>query len=141
MDTKKIGIFIQEERKKLNLTQDELANKIYTSNKAISKWETGKGLPNVENLKVLAKIFNVSINEILQGQRDVKDSDIIITETLKNSKKIKIINFILTCLVGISFCLLEVVLVVANVSRTYGIIIFIIFFLTGLIIEYVSKHQ
>lgn len=141
MDTKKIGVFIQEERKKLNLTQDELANKIYTSNKAISKWETGKGLPSVENLKELSKIFNVSINEILQGQRDVKDSDIVITETLRNSKKIKIINFILTCLVGISFCLLEAVLVVANVSRTYGIIIFIIFFLTGLIIEYVSKHQ
>lgn len=46
-----------------------------------------------------------------------------------------------TYLVGINFCLLKVVLAVTNVSKTYGIIIFIIFFLTGLIIEIVSKHQ
>lgn len=65
MNSELIGKFIQEERKKLNITQEELASMIHVSNKAVSKWENGKGIPNIDYIVLLAKTFNVSVSEIL----------------------------------------------------------------------------
>lgn len=62
MNSEVIGKFIQGERKKLNITQEELANMIHVSNKAVSKWENGKGMPSVDYIVLLAKTFNVFSN-------------------------------------------------------------------------------
>ena len=58
---------LQELRKKSGMTQDELAQRLYVSRAAISKWESGRGYPNIDSLKSLAKCFSVSIDALLSG--------------------------------------------------------------------------
>ncbi len=62
MQTKDI---LQELRKKHNLTQDELAEKVFLTRQAVSRWEAGETVPNVETLKLLSKLYDVSINTLL----------------------------------------------------------------------------
>lgn len=69
MDYNKIGNFILNERKALKLTQAKLAEKLFVSEKTVSKWETGKGIPDTNSLPKLCEIFNISINELLNGER------------------------------------------------------------------------
>jgi len=56
---------LQNLRKQNSLTQEELANKLFVSRTAISKWETGKGYPNLESLQTISNLFKVSINDLL----------------------------------------------------------------------------
>ena len=58
---------LQELRKQKGLTQEELAETLYVSRAAISKWESGRGYPNIESLKAIAKFFSVTIDELLSG--------------------------------------------------------------------------
>ena len=69
MDYNKIGEFIETERKAQKLTQAKLAEKIYVSEKTVSKWENGKGVPDTNLLPKLCEIFGVSLNELLSGER------------------------------------------------------------------------
>lgn len=69
MDYKKIGDFICKERKLKKLTQAKLAQKLFVSEKTISKWENGNGVPDTNSLQKLCEVFNVSINELLNGER------------------------------------------------------------------------
>lgn len=75
MDAKVTGCFIAQLRKELGLTQKELAEKLEVTDKAISRWETGKGLPDTSLLKPLAEILGVSVGELLSGKR-MDDSQI-----------------------------------------------------------------
>lgn len=59
---------LQELRKKNNLTQEELAEKLYVSRTAISKWESGRGYPGIESLKAISKFFSVSLDELLSSE-------------------------------------------------------------------------
>lgn len=59
---------LQELRKQKNLTQEELAEQLFVSRTAISKWESGRGYPNIESLKAIANFFNVTIDELLSGE-------------------------------------------------------------------------
>ena len=65
MNQEKIGKFISELRKKKNMTQLDLANKLGVTDRAISKWENGRGLPDLSLLKPLCEELNISINESL----------------------------------------------------------------------------
>ena len=56
---------LQELRKQRGLTQEELAEKLYVSRTAISKWESGRGYPNIESLKAIAKFFGITVDELL----------------------------------------------------------------------------
>ena len=56
---------LQELRKQKGLTQEELAEKLYVSRTAISKWESGRGYPNIDSLKALTEFFSVTIDELL----------------------------------------------------------------------------
>ncbi len=60
---------LQELRKSKGLTQEELAEKLYVSRTAVSKWESGRGYPNIESLKEISKFFSVSIDELLSGEK------------------------------------------------------------------------
>ena len=62
------GEIIKKLRTDNRLTQDELAEKIYVTRTAISKWESGRGFPNIESLKAISKYFSVSLDELLSGE-------------------------------------------------------------------------
>ncbi len=69
MDYNKIGDLIARERKAKKLTQAKLAEKLFVSEKTISKWENGNGIPDTNTLPKLCEIFKISINELLNGER------------------------------------------------------------------------
>ena len=58
---------LQELRKQKGLTQEEIAKELYVSRAAIAKWESGRGYPNIDSLKDIAKFFSVSIDELLSS--------------------------------------------------------------------------
>lgn len=59
---------LQELRKQKGLTQEELAEALYVSRTAISKWESGRGYPSIDSLKAIAKFYCVTIDELLSGE-------------------------------------------------------------------------
>ncbi len=69
MDQEKIGKFIAKVRKEQNLTQIELAEKLGITSKAVSKWECGKGLPDASIMIELCNILNITVNDLLSGER------------------------------------------------------------------------
>ena len=74
MDLKKTGALIAELRRQKNLTQKELAAQLGVTDKAISRWETGKGFPDVSLLERLATTLDVTITEIVNGERNVPEN-------------------------------------------------------------------
>jgi len=68
MDQIKIGEFISSQRKKKNLTQAALAEKLGITDRAVSKWERGKGLPDVSLMIDLCEILGITVNELLCGE-------------------------------------------------------------------------
>ena len=94
MDPEKVGKFIYTLRIKNNMTQNELANKINVTNKAVSRWERGQGLPDISLLEPLSKNLNVSILELLNGQyieqnenAEKKDINILLETLLEINEK------------------------------------------------------
>ena len=71
MDLKKIGKFICELRKSKGLTQKELAEKLFVTDKAVSKWERGLSFPDITTLRSLAEFFDVDISSILNGEKRI----------------------------------------------------------------------
>ena len=69
MDNTQFGAFIAQLRKEQGLTQKELADRLNVTDKAVSKWETGKGFPDVKLLEPLAQALGVSLAELMQGKR------------------------------------------------------------------------
>ena len=107
MNAQKCGVFIADLRRTRNLTQKDLANKLNVSDKAISRWETGKGFPDIDSLQSLSKFFGVTINELLAGEKaetktieQIAEENILtaITENEKN-KKTKKTTIILSIIV------------------------------------------
>ncbi|MCH5166667.1 MAG: helix-turn-helix transcriptional regulator [Erysipelotrichales bacterium] len=74
MDQKKTGQFIAELRKAKGLTQQQLADKLYIGREAVSKWERGVGYPGITFLLDLSEEFDVSVNEILYGERITEEN-------------------------------------------------------------------
>lgn len=75
MDNKKIGLFISELRKEQGFNQKELAQQLSVTDKAVSKWETGRGLPDISILQPLAGILGVTVGELLNGERIPEQED------------------------------------------------------------------
>ena len=69
MDIVKTGEFIAKLRKEKGLTQEQFGDKMGVTNKTVSRWETGKYLPPADVLLLMSELFDVSINELLTGQR------------------------------------------------------------------------
>ena len=102
MDVDKIGKFIIDLRKKNNLTQQNLANKLGVTYQAVSKWENGKSIPDIAILKRISEEFNVSIDELLDGK--------------KNNKKINYKKYILIVL-GIIILIISIILIIKNTGN------------------------
>ena len=73
MDNIRFGQFIAQRRKELGMTQKDLADKLCVTDKAVSKWETGKGCPDVKLLEALAQTLEVSLVELIRGERQLTD--------------------------------------------------------------------
>jgi len=108
MDNTKTGKFIAECRKELGYNQKDLAAKLNVTDKAVSKWETGRSSPDVSMLIPLADVLGVSVTEILNGEKISEEnissiSNEIIVKSLKKSKSKKLLAVILALalLIGI----------------------------------------
>ena len=82
MDPKKTGTIISDARRKLNMTQKDLADKLYVSDKAVSKWERGLCFPDISVLIPLTENLNISLYDLLRGEKMNKKE---VEETLKNT--------------------------------------------------------
>ena len=82
MDPKKTGIIISDARKKLKMTHKDLADKLYVTDKAVSKWERGLCFPDISVLIPLTEILNISLYDLLRGEKVNKKE---VEETLKNT--------------------------------------------------------
>ena len=82
MDIEKIGQFIAALRKSKGLTQQEVADRLGVTDKTVSKWECGNGLPDITAIPAIAELFEVTADEILRGERIPEEK-----RTEKNEKK------------------------------------------------------
>ena len=90
MDQIKIGKFISIKRKEKNLTQQELAEKLNITDRAISKWENGFCLPDVGTMPKLCEILGITINDLFSGEIvDMRDNEKKWEENLLDMAKIK----------------------------------------------------
>ena len=115
MDAKVTGAFIAQLRREQGLTQKELADCLGVTDKAVSRWETGKGLPDTALLKPLGDVLGVSVGELLAGTRNAQElrdrTDQMLLESLEDPDRDlrKILGFlgigILVALGGIFFAL------------------------------------
>lgn len=82
MDNETLGIYIARARKAKGLTQKELAERLHVTDKAVSKWETGRGFPDIKVLPVLAAELGVSLAELLQAQEPAPSASVLSRETI-----------------------------------------------------------
>lgn len=95
MDLKKIGVFLRRLREEKNITQDELANLVNVHRTTVNKWENGKALPLNDTLSLLSEYYNITINEILLGERKSKQKqDNHLIFMLLNTRR-KLIKYLL----------------------------------------------
>lgn len=122
MDAAKIGALIAQQRRKLGMTQAELAERIGVTNKAISRWETGRGYPDIELIPDLAKILGVSISDLLNGEisenadKNVQAyesiSDICVYAGTQRRKLSRLIVFLIAVLSAILFGLMALIVTI-----------------------------
>ena len=91
MNTYEFGKFLAQLRKEKGLTQIQLAEQLNVTDKAISRWETGKNYPDIEIFEDLSNVFDVSISELLEGKRIEKENLFSVSEgqivkQIKNNK-------------------------------------------------------
>lgn len=109
MEQQKIGKFIHDLRKEKELTQKQLADLVGVSDKTISKWETGRGIPDTAIMNELCMVLGISVNELLSGERLSEDNYngkaeenmvnlLKDTERQMDKKKWSIINIVLSLL-------------------------------------------
>lgn len=104
MDQEKIGKFIKKLRKDNNLTQDELAKKLGVTYQAVSKWENGKSIPDIAIIKNISNLFNINIDELLDG-------------SAKNKKRLNKKLFITITVLGI--CIIGILIYFIVHKETY----------------------
>jgi len=117
MEQEKIGKFIFELRKEKNMTQKELADKLGVTDRAISKWENGRGMPDLSLMKPLCKELDITINELLCGERiDKKYYQDKLEENILNTidytdKQIKRKNFIFKLVILVIILIISIFII------------------------------
>lgn len=91
-----LGNRIKNEREKLNLSQDDLAQKMDISRQAISKWETGKSYPDIETILKLSDLFNLSLDELVKGDKTFQEN--LIKEARSKISGLVILGYVLVSL-------------------------------------------
>ncbi len=83
MNQLKVGNFIADMRKEKGLTQEQLGEKLGVTNKTISRWETGKYMPDIDKLQELSSVLGISVNELLSGEK-ITDTDVFAKKADEN---------------------------------------------------------
>lgn len=117
MDQIKIGKFIAETRKGKNITQKQLADKLSISDKTVSKWECGKGLPEVSIMLELCEELNITVNDLLTGeivseidyQNKAEENMMNLMKENQENKKRMILSVICAVITIIATCSLVVI--------------------------------
>ncbi len=117
MDQIKIGKFIANMRKDQNITQKQLADSLSISDKTVSKWECGKGLPEVSLMLPLCDILQISINELLSGERvgecdyksKAEENMVKLIKENEQNKKNMILSIICGIITIIAVCALVII--------------------------------
>jgi len=82
------GDKLKKLRKEKDLTQEELAQKLYVSRTAVSKWETGRGYPGIDSVKAIAKFFSVTVDELLSGDDVLSFAEAQAKKTQKSCREL-----------------------------------------------------
>ena len=153
MDQIKIGKFITECRKKKNLTQAQLAENLNITDRAISKWETGKSMPDFDIMLKLCEILEISVNELLCGEMinmEQKDEQLneLILQMAKNEeryhKRLRHSAYVIiaTSMVALVCLITLISLLIPECGFQYFmIIVAIILFITPCIIAFKFKVE
>ena len=99
---------LQQLRTKSGLTQEQLAEKVFVSRVAVAKWESGRGYPNLDSLKRIAKVFNVSIDDLLSSE------ELIDIAEVQTNNKGKILRTLVLGITDVMAALLFVIPMFAN---------------------------
>ena len=126
MDQERIGKFIASSRKKQKLTQQELAERLGVTNKSISRWENGKTLPDISFFKPLCEILNISIEELINGEKtdfkrknDSVEKAIINTMNTKEKEKRKMNKIISILLIFITIIIFILFLLIIYYKQKF----------------------
>ncbi len=138
MEQKLTGKFIQQLRKEKGLSQRELAEKINVSDKTVSRWETGYGLPDPSVMIPLASVLDITVNELLSGKRLKKEeynkqAETNMVELMRertDSKTKLILELIILITTILSSITLIIVAGYLNVSTAIRVVLIVIGFLT-----------
>lgn len=155
MDQQKIGAFLKKLRREKNLTQEQLAEQLNVSGRTVSRWETGSNMPDISILVELAEFYDVSIPEIIDGERksetmkeEVKEMALKLSDYAETiNQKIKIRLFWLTVLAFagmIAFAVIEISgldtpcsiyerIASAGLGLDFGMLIVIAMYLSGIL--------
>lgn len=115
MDQIAIGKFIAKKRKQQNLTQEQLAAQLGVSNKTISKWETGKCMPDYSIIEALCDELDVALAELIEGEEDEKSIHIYDDQqTLKMLEETQILKKKKLMLIGIVLFLMGIVYLICS---------------------------
>ena len=121
MNNVKVGQFISEKRKALGMTQQDLAEKLQITNKAVSKWETGDGMPDIQLLKPLSTELGVTVDEILNGEEKAKEEQKPAVPTLCYDLPV---NIVIICALSVFAAIYNVILGVSGMSNVLGLQIY-----------------
>lgn len=133
-----IGIRIKKYREKQNISQDELALKIFVSRQTISNWENNKSYPDIKSLMMLSNIFNVSLDYFMKG--DIEEMKKIIDK--EAIKKFNVMGYILGIeLLIIATSAYPLFRIDGNIGIIIWVLLYLITFVTGIIIEKFKKKN
>ena len=134
MDLGKIGKFIASQRKKVNLTQAELASKLNITDRAVSKWETGRSMPDSSIMLELCRVLNINVNDLLSGEvvsveNYNKETEKILIEAIRAKEEADKRLLMLECVIGVFSVLILLVPIILGATldlKDYQRVLFVI---------------
>ena len=126
MDLIKIGKFISEMRKNKKLTQEELAEKLFITDRAVSKWERGLSLPDADKMIDLCNILDINVNELLNGEKiamkdyNKKNEELLVELARQEEEKNKKLLFAMWIILISSFIFYAGILTISAITLGEG---------------------
>lgn len=155
MDQQKIGSFLKQLRKEKQLTQEQLAEQLHVSGRTVSRWETGSNMPDISLLVALAEFYEVSIPELIDGERksenmteETKETALKLsdyTEAINLKLKVRLLRLtLLTLACMVPFAAIEIAgldtpgsiyekIASAGLGLDFGLLVVLALYLSGLL--------